>query len=68
MSNVIPFPQLHTVHPCESRAEAEYKLQNTYDFSHGSIFELNGNWYVEITTNCVSEAVKNMRREWAKWL
>lgn len=66
MSNVIPFPQLHTVHPCESRAEAEYKLQNTYDFSHGCIFELNGNWYVEITTNCVRESVKNMRKEYGQ--
>lgn len=64
MSKIVPFPQLHTIHSCDSRAQAEWILQNTYDFSHGSIFELNGNWYVELTTNCLSEAVRNARKEW----
>ena len=64
MSKIVPFPQNHTIHPCESRAHAEYVLQNTYDFSYGSIFELNGNWYVELTTNCMDEAVRNAKKEW----
>ena len=66
MKNVIPFPQNKTVHPCASLAEAQYKIENTFDLYEGKVFEMNGQYYAVITTRCMNQCIKNMAKEYGQ--